>query len=170
MGRNSFHQTAWVIDDLKSAMQRWLTTTSVGPFFVIAHAQVENVRYRGQPIELDTSIALAQAGPMQIELIQQHNDGPSAYRDSVPAGEIGMHHIGGLADDFDSEVKRYRDAGVEVPYEASFGDLRFAYFDTRSTIGCMTELMERRPTSEDLISMVADASRDWDGSDPIRYL
>ncbi|WP_448638480.1 VOC family protein [Geodermatophilus sp. URMC 63] len=170
MTRNSFHQVAWVVDDLESAMQQWLTTTSVGPFYVISHSQLENLRYRGKPAELDMSAALGQIGPMQIELIQQHNDGPSVYRDSVPAGQSAMHHIGGLTDDFDAEMKRYRDAGVEAACEASFGDLRIAYLDTRSTIGCMTELIERLSSSEGMISMVADAHRDWDGSDPIRYL
>jgi methylmalonyl-CoA/ethylmalonyl-CoA epimerase len=59
-------------------MQRWIATARAGPFFVNAHAGVENTRYRGEPMAIDFSGALAQAGPMQIELIQQHSDTPSA--------------------------------------------------------------------------------------------
>ena len=39
------------------------------------------------------SCAFAQAGPMQIELIEQHTDGPSVYRDMFPAGTGGFHHL-----------------------------------------------------------------------------
>ena len=37
--------------------------------------------------------ALAQAGDMQIELIQPTGNSPSAYRDTVPMGRSGFHHI-----------------------------------------------------------------------------
>ena len=166
----NFFQIAWVVDDLTSAMHRWLDTTRVGPFFVASHARAENVLYRGSTIELDTSVALTQAGVMQIELIQQHNDGPSAYRDSVPAGQDAMHHMGAITDDFDAELARYRQAGVAVPYEVTFGGIRVAYFDTRPAIGCMTELVERHPAYEGLSAMIAEAAADWDGTDPIRQI
>ena len=166
----NFYQVAWVVDDLTGAVRRWLNTTGVGPFFVIEHVPNENLLYRGEPVELDMSVAWAQAGAMQVELIQQHNDGPSAYRDSVPAGHDAMHHVGGVTDDFDAEMARYREAGVAVPYESSSGGIRVAYFDTREAIGCMTELEERHPATEGLRAMVAEAAADWDGTDPIRRI
>ncbi len=35
------------------------------------------------------SIALANSGPLQIELIEQRNDAPSMYRDFLAAGRVG---------------------------------------------------------------------------------
>ena len=165
----NFFQTAWVVDDLTTAIHGWLDTTRVGPFFVIPHIRAE-ISYRGKPTELDTSVAWAQAGDMQIELIQQHNDGPSAYRDSVPVGHNAVHHIALVTDDFDAERARYQKAGIEVPYESSANGIRVVYFDTRATIGCMTELSERNPITGGLFSMVAQAAADWDGTDPVRQV
>ena len=58
----------------------------VGPFFLIDVAPVLDFTYRGQPSDARISIALAQDGPMQIELIQPLDDAPSMYRDFFRAG------------------------------------------------------------------------------------
>ena len=42
--------------------------------------------YRGTASGVDMQVAVAQAGPVQIELIQQHCDRPSVYRDLVEHG------------------------------------------------------------------------------------
>ena len=166
--RRNYFQTAWVVDDLETAMKRWLESSLVGPFFVVPHTQVEDPVYRGSPSELDMSVAMAQSGQMQIELIQQHSDGPSPYRDSVPAGTDAMHHVAAITDYFDADLEHYARIGVDLAFLGRFGDARFGYFDTRDSIGCMTELLERRPSLEGLFGMVASAGADWDGSDPIR--
>ena len=83
---NQFFQAAWVVNDLEEAMHRWIKTVRVGPFFVMPHVEVTQTCYHGTPTAIDFSGALAQSGPLQIELIQQHSDTPSAYRDTFRAG------------------------------------------------------------------------------------
>lgn len=165
-----YFQMAWVVDDLEAAVRRWVESSNVGPFYVIAHAKVERVRYRGVPAQLDFSGALAQAGDIQIELIQQHNDGPSAYRDVFPKGAQGFHHMCTFVDDFDAEIARYAARGAVAAVDGAFGDMRFAYLDTRADLGHMTEIIEDRASIRDVFKIVADAAADWDGRDPIRYL
>lgn len=165
---NQFFQAAWVVNDLEEAMQRWIATARVGPFFVNAHVGVENTRYRGEPMPIDFSGALAQAGPIQIELIQQHGDTPSAYRDTFSAGEEGFHHVCGYIEDFDAEVAQYSRLGSPLAFEGSFGDMRFGYVDTRESLGFMTEIIEDRASIREYFKMIADAAIDWDGEDPIR--
>jgi hypothetical protein len=149
-------------------MRQWLSSASVGPFFVLEHPVVDDPHYRGESTRLDISLGLAQIGAMQLELIEQHSAGPSVYRDSIPVGSSGLHHVGGFTDNLDAEYERYALAGAEVAYEGRSGDMRFAYFDTRAAIGCMTEYLERKASTEAMFATIAEASVDWDGRDPIR--
>jgi len=163
-----FMQAAFIVNDLEQAVRHWIKTARVGPFFIVPHAKVERILYRGAPAELDFSGALAQAGPLQIELIQQHNDGPSAYRDMYPKGREGFHHLCTMTQDFDAEIARLRAEGSPAATEGAFGDMRFAYIDTRARLGHMTEVIEDRDSIKSLFKMIADAAAGWDGTDPIR--
>ena len=80
-------QNAWVVDDLEAACTAWVKQLGVGPFFITDYAPgaFHSVTYLGAPSELAMRIGIAQAGPLQIELIQPITE-PSAYRMSVPAG------------------------------------------------------------------------------------
>ena len=66
----------------------------VGPFFVAHHIPLINVRYRGQPAQLDHSSAYVQAGAVMLELVQQNGEYPSPFRDMYAPGESGIHHAG----------------------------------------------------------------------------
>jgi hypothetical protein len=166
----SLYQVAWIVNDLEKSIRRWLESAGVGPFYVFRHAKVDGVLYRGTPATLDFSAALAQAGPIQIELIQQHSDGPSAYRDVFPKGQEGFHHLLMMTNAFDSEIERYRSQGSVAVTQGVFGDMRFAYVDTRPQLGHMTEIIEDRASIKQIFKMIADAAADWDGSHPVRYL
>jgi hypothetical protein len=169
--RRRYVQSCFIVPDLDEAMAQWLRVSDAGPFFVMAHVRPANGLYRGRPAELEMSCAFAQAGPMQIELIEQHSDGPSVYRDMYPAGEGGFHHFcywaGGTITD---EVEHWRARGIEAGYLASFGDLNFGYFDARKELGCFLEVLEREPGTVELFRMIAEAHEDWDGGEPIRYV
>ena len=70
--RRAAFQNAWVVDDLETACNAWVTELGVGPFFITEYAPsaFDSVTYRGAPSELAMRIGIAQAGPLQIELIQ----------------------------------------------------------------------------------------------------
>ncbi|TGD75699.1 VOC family protein [Mangrovimicrobium sediminis] len=170
MTQRHFVQTCYVVPDLEAAMQRWLDTTGMGPFIVMSHVSPSDGFYRGQPDDLEMSCAFVQAGPMQIEYIQQHSDGPSVYRDMYAPGEGGYHHLCYFVDDLDAEIAYYRERGIDAAYLAKFGDLRYGYFDTRAQLGGFTEVLQREPGVLGLFESIAEAARDWDGSDPVRYL
>ena len=165
-------QTAYVVNDLDAAMKQWLQTVRCGPFFVLREISFEGFRYRGAPGSLVISVAMAQAGSIQLELIQQHSDGPSAYRDSFPKGSSGLHHIGLFTNDFDQEMARLQALNCPLAHEAHFGDergnVRFGYVDTRAVLGCMLEYVEDRPLIREICATVANAARDWDGTNPMR--
>ena len=168
-----YNQIAWVVDDLDKAVQQWQQTARIGPFFVGTHvgAIFTEARHRGSPIEIDISCAIAQAGGVQIELIKQHGNSPSPYRDVYAEGESGLHHICSFVDDIDAECRNYQVHGFEVVMNAVVaGQTRVAYADTRPMIGCMTELMERKGLAVQMFDATAAAAAGWDGTDPVRDL
>lgn len=160
-------QNAWVVPDLEAAIDRWVDQMGIGPFFVMVQNRLQEVTYRGEPAELSMRVALAQAGPVQIELIEQTSDGPSAYRDSVPAGEMGFHHLCVWTHDIDADIAYFDSLGYPAATLGRSG-ARFGYFDTRPLLGCMLEVVEFQPRIEATFKAIADAAVDWDGSNPVR--
>lgn len=141
----------------------------MGPFFVLAHADFRNTQYLGSSTSPDVSIALAQAGSLQIELIQQHDDEPSPYGGSSGVGAT-VHHLGMVSRDLDADLDRYAGRGVPTVFRGELGTARFAYLDTRPSIGCMTELVEPDPTMRGLFDTMNREAANWDGANPIRYV
>lgn len=165
-----FTQVSWVVSDLDEAVRRWHRTTGIGPFHILRSPPIENFRHRGLPGSLDMDVALAQAGDIQIELIQQKGDAPSAYRDAwAPGGDV-LHHMGRVTPDFDADYARYRELGFEVAQSGNTGPARFVYLDTRPALGFMVELVDKAPMLDEMFGMIADAAVDWDGSDPYREI
>ena len=75
-------QLAFIVTDIDKAMNHWAETLGVGPFFIKRRITFSNFIYRGKPsASPSVSIALANSGYVQIELIQQHDDAPSIYRE-----------------------------------------------------------------------------------------
>ena len=167
--RMALLQNCWVVADLDDAMERWLSM-GVGPFFR-RDSDYPDALYRGRPEPLAFKAALAQAGPVQIELIQQTSKGPSAYRDMVPEGQSGFHHMCRIVHNVGEEIRRLRARGIEMASEfRSVGGAQVAYADTRNELGCMLELVPAEPVLINLFRDVAEAARYWDGRDPVRML
>ena len=76
-------QIGFVVRDLDAAIGHWTRSIGVGPFVAFrALPFASDYRYRGDPAEPPVvSIAIAMSGPLQVELIQQHNDARSGYLD-----------------------------------------------------------------------------------------
>lgn len=163
-------QVALIVEDIESACRNWVRTTGIGPFLHVPHVVIDEYDYRGRMVSgLDFSVAIAQSGGVQIELVQQHCDSPSAYRDTIARGKGGFHHLAIYTGDYDGAYAGYVDRGFLPAVEGSFGGFRFAYVDTSAAIGCMIELIEESPLQGDFFARIADAANGWDGvTDPIR--
>lgn len=163
-------QMAYVVNDLETAAKRWTETFGIGPFLVMERPAINNPIYRGKPGGVEFSVAVAQAGDIHIELIEQHCSSPSCYRDVFPEGQEGFHHIAVIVEDYDAEMARYQSAGIAEASSGSLGPLRFAYMDTVATLGCMTEVLEDVPMIRAHFANIAAAARDWDGKNAFRSM
>ena len=140
----------------------------VGPFFVTEYTnQFSDVFYRGRASELSMIVALAQAGPLQIELIQPTID-QCAYRDSVAPGSIGFHHMCVWTHDFEADTEYFEALGYEVANSGRAGNIQFAYYDTRPLLDCMLEVVTKNDQIVERFDNIAAAAINWDGKDPIR--
>ena len=72
---------------------------------------------------MEMSIALANSGDLQIELIQQRNDAPSMYQDFLAAHGEGLQHMSYWSTDYQALYDRAIAAGFEVGHEGQIGGL-----------------------------------------------
>jgi len=166
---NGIIQTAYVVKDIRQTMQEWATKLRVGPWFLLEHFTGEDAQYWGKPTDVDVTIAMSFAGHMMIELIQQHNDVPSVYRDIVDRRGYGFHHWGVASADFDRDVERYRAWGCELAfYERVPSGGRVGYMDTTAHLPGMTELIELGASFDAIFGRMYSATICWDGKDLVR--
>lgn len=156
-------QISWVVRNLEEAALRWHRTMGIGPFIMNRHITITDAVHRGQPQKTDFSTAIAQAGPVQIELVEQHDDSPSCYRDMIPVGAEAMHHVAFIAKDYDAAVANYTAQGHEIASAGKFGEMRFCYVDTVDSLGHMVEILEDSRAIRAFFAMIARAGEEWDG-------
>lgn len=158
-----FVQNAYHVADLDSAIERWHSVTGLGPFLVRRHIQLTNVHYRGGPTTLDISAAFVQSGSVQVELIQQHCNRESAFRDMFADDEEGFHHVAVAPLDRSAMLGHYKALGFDVASEfETVGGGGAAYVDARKAFGHMIEVYEVSERITRLYERVAAAAADWD--------
>jgi glyoxalase/bleomycin resistance protein/dioxygenase superfamily protein len=148
-------QNGYVVRDIEKAMKFWTEIQRVGPFFYIPKVKTDWFRYRGVASPVEMSIALANSGDLQIELIQQRNDAPSMYLDHLEA--YGDRAIA---------------AGFVVGHEGQIGGAsgRFAYFETAGHAGTVVEISDVSGRKGRFFQRIREIAESWDGSDPVRVV
>lgn len=161
-------QVAYIVDDIEREMLNWARLLRVGPFFHLPHFPLLETSYRGEPVDVDIDVALAFSGGVWFELICQRNNRPSPFRDPERGLRLGFHHFAVASRDFDADLARYQGDGMTLAASARVAvGGRVAYLESASLPGLL-EVIEMTAGAEQLFSMVRAASRDWNGSDPIR--
>lgn len=162
-------QIGYVVDDLDDALESWVAL-GVAPWFVLRRI-VQKAHYRGEPHEVTISIALANSGELQLELIQQHGETPSVYTEFLADHGPGFHQLAYWPTDYDATMGAVNDAGWPVVWSsAEEGGVRYAYVEPPAGVATVVEIMEFTEVTEGLAKFVRDAADNWDGSEPIRPL
>jgi len=164
-------QNAFVVRDLEAAVDHWAGKLGVGPFYLLEHVQFGPVYFRGAPLALDMSVAIAQWGEIQVELIVQHDSAASIYSEYLARHGEGLQHLGVMTASLDRHLERLEAIGIEpVQWGATANGMRFAYVGTDRHAGGMIELIETGPAVEAFFAKVRGAAAKWDGSRPLRRL
>jgi catechol 2,3-dioxygenase-like lactoylglutathione lyase family enzyme len=161
-------QLGFVPRDFDAALAFWTGTMGVGPFYYIEHLPLVGTRYRGQPTAIDSSVALAYWGDLQIELLRQHDSTPSVYTEWLDAGREGVQHFCIAVDDMAAACGLLRGLGGVAVHEAAMeGAAEAAYFELPGP-GPMVEIARLAPQFDALFAFMRRTARQWDGSDPVR--
>jgi hypothetical protein len=162
-------QAGYVVRDIEAAMIYWSRVLGVGPWFYNERVPIVNYTYHGQSYEVHNSVALANSGPLQVELIQTRNNAPSMYRDFLSAGNTGLQHVAYWTETFDEAMENATKRGFKVAMSGEVGERgRFVYFDTEYHPGSVIELSEVAGPKGRLFRMIREAAAEWDGRDPVR--
>jgi hypothetical protein len=164
-------QFAYTVPDVHTAMTTWTERFGIGPWFVRGPFTPTEAQYRGLPTSPTLTLARAFSGQAMVELVQQHDDGPSVYRDVIETQGrgYGFHHMAIGVRDFDAAVAAHRRAGAEVVFTDTVPTgARVAYVDTTDALPGMVEIVEMNEAQERAYTRIHLASLDWDGADPIR--
>lgn len=169
--RYPFFQQAYLVNDLGASIRGWSDLFGAGPFVWVPHHKTERFTYRGTSQEADVSYAFGYLGDVMIQLIQQHDDTPSIYRDMFEKGEEGFHHVACLVRDFEAEHRRLLAMGFDSACRLWADGVDAAYFDTRSANGCFTEIHGDPPHILGAFATWKRAHELWKpGDDPILKL
>jgi len=162
-------QLGYVVTDIEKSMKYWAGTMGVGPWFYNPRVPIEDYRYAGKTYEVHNSVALANSGFIQVELIQTRDDVPSMYRDFMQAGHTGLQHVAYWTQQFDADLDLMEAQGFRVKLSGTVGaNGRFVYFDKEMHPGTVIELSEVVGPKGRMFDMIREASKGWDGSDPVR--
>lgn len=164
-------QVGYVVRDIEQAMHEWVRL-GVGPWFYKAEVVSTEFRYYGQPSALpQLSIALANTGDLQIELIQQRDTAPTLYLDTLARNGEGAQHLAYWTHDhFDAWCAALVERGYVEGHAGRMGAQRgrFAYFVNPALPSAMIEISESTGGKGEYFEQIRRAAQGWDGTEPIR--
>ena len=165
----SMRQVGIVVRDIEAAMKHWVEVCGVGPWFYTDRLVVTAFTYNGKRYDdVHLSIALANSGDVQLELIQQRCDTPTMYKEFLAAGREGMQHWSSWPVDYQATLERALAAGYTVGQAGESPRGPFVYFRQEGHPGTVIEMAEGGPARMRIFDTVREAAANWDGSDPIR--
>jgi len=155
-----------VVEDLETAAQKWVDATGIGPWTILPKVPLDHFTHNGQDTEVEIGMAVAYSGDMQIELIQQHNDAPSMYRELLDTYGEGVQHVCFYPEDYDAAIGAAIETGMTVGQEGSLWGIRFAYL--RGDNGRVLELADLPEKVRAGRQVGIDEAASWDGTNAIR--
>jgi hypothetical protein len=150
-------QIAYTVKDIERGMRDYTERLNVGPWFVTGPFVPARGFYRGQPTDMSLTLAVAYSGHMMVELIEQHDDKPSVYQETIKTKGYGFHHWGMCSRSFDARFSDVSPRGV-----------RIVYVDTTRDLPGMLEIIETTDALEAIYHSYFAAAQGWNGEDPVR--
>ncbi len=160
-------QFGFIIPDLDAAITQWVNL-GVAPWLVVRELHMEGCWYRGEQSSPVISIAFSNSGDMQIELIQQHDDTPSIYREFVTATGGGFNQIAYWVEDVDAVRTAAVAAGWSEVWRGDGGSqVQFSYLEHPDSPVPIVELSELNDATRSMGDTVRMAAEAWTPGQPV---
>jgi hypothetical protein len=138
-------QIGVVVRDLGATAEFLSNTLGLGPF-TIQEFQPEKHWFREEPCPLRLSMAKANWGHLELELVQPL-EGRGLHKEFLETRGEGLEHLGFVVSDYDEMFARFTKAGfhpverAEAYVDAYKGYVRACYFDTDRVGGILCEII-----------------------------
>jgi hypothetical protein len=140
---NQIFQVAYIVPELDVAIQHFSRELNIGAWVRFENLQFDYLQYRGRPSAMTSRVAMGCTGGIMYELIQQLDELPSIYRDTVAVSGYGFHHFGKLVPSLDAAVTDYKARGYDLAMElGTSSGVKVGFVDTRNVLPGMMELVE----------------------------
>lgn len=162
-------QLAFMTNDIHASIAYYTQQMGIGPWFLNERSRLTG-RYRGAPCAFELSVAMADAGGVQLELMQTHDEVPTMYLDwarRIREREL-QQHVCVWPDDYDMKIELALRAGYVNVQDGETVNGRFIYLAHANSPDHVVEITEQTPKRRAFNAGVANAARLWDGRDPVR--
>jgi len=135
-------QVGIIVKDINEAV-KYYESLGIGPFETLKGITVIERKVYGRVAEdVSLNVRIAQAGPLQIELIQP-SGGKSPWKDFLDTKGEGINHLGFFIDDIEKETAKLEEKGFKVLCSSRFENGGGAvYFDIDRVGGVLFELIQ----------------------------
>jgi hypothetical protein len=138
-------QVGILVKDVAEAAKKLEKLIGIGPFEIL-EPDYRDLTYRGKTGKFKIRVALAKAGPIQIELMQPLY-GETIYDEFAKRKGYGLHHLGIKTDNMEQSVKEMQEKGFQVIQSGNRPGVKWAYLSTEDQTDVIFELLEKEPTS-----------------------
>jgi hypothetical protein len=135
-------QVGILVRDVSEAAKRLEKLIGIGPFEIL-EPDYRDLTYRGKSGKFKMRIALARAGPIQIELMQPLY-GETIYDEFAQRRGYGLHHLGIKTDNMEQSVKEMQEKGFRVIQSGNRPGVKWAYLSTEDQTDVIFELLEKK--------------------------
>lgn len=167
---NGVVQLAYIVPDIRAAVDYWTESLKGGPWFLIEKLMGPDALYRGKPcVDAVADVAFGFVGHMNIELIQPLTDAPGIHRETVLQRGYGFHHHGIACEDAEADLARYIEKGYKVAFQTTVPTGGKVYYIERTgDQPGFIELIPFNSMAEAAFTKMWRSSLDWDGRDRLR--
>jgi len=138
-------QVGILVKDVAEAAKKLEKLIGIGPFEIL-EPEYRDLTYRHKTGKFKIRIALAKAGPIQIELMQPLH-GETIYDEFAQRKGHGLHHLGIKTDNIEQSVKEMQEKGFQVIQSGNRPGVKWSYLSTEDQTDVIFELLEKKQTS-----------------------
>jgi hypothetical protein len=135
-------QVGILVKDVEETARKLEKLIGIGPFQIL-EPEYRDLTLHGRPGKFKIRIALAKAGPIQIELMQPLS-GETIYDEYARRKGYGLHHLAIRTENMEQSVADMEARGFKVIQSGNRPGTKWAYLDTEGQTSIIFELVEKK--------------------------